>query len=295
LNFLIAENKFLQWIIGGDPEASGTPRIQWANLPESWGVFVLIIAIVAIVFGVFWMYRREISTCPMPIKMLMGFLRLAVLLMLLVMYLEPSVFYQKVNLIKPTVALLRDSSLSFDRGDNYRSKDQANQLAQATGLLADDIASGDIKRSTLLNQAFKKNPELLQKLRDKGSIRVINFSDGNAPVAVIPAIVEKQGEEKEDEGDEPSTAAESTDSPESDVVAATDQEEDAAESMLQDSIPELQADGLGTDIWQALRESLDDASRLSSIILITDGQHNGTEDPLEIARKAASLGIPIFV
>ena len=60
-------------------------------------------------------------------------------------------------------------------------------------------------------------------------------------------------------------------------------------------MPELEADGLGTDIWQALRESLDDASRLSSIILITDGQHNGTEDPLEIARKAASLGIPIFV
>ena len=85
---MIAENKFLQWVVGGDPEATGTPRIQWANMPESWGVFVLIIAIAAIVFGVFWMYRREISTCPMPIKMLMGFLRLAVMLMLVVMYLS---------------------------------------------------------------------------------------------------------------------------------------------------------------------------------------------------------------
>lgn len=304
MNFLIAENKFLQWVIGGDPEASGTPRVQWANMPESWGVFVLIIAVVAIIFGVFWMYRREISTCPMPIKMLMGFLRLAVMLLLVVMYLEPSVFYQKVNLIKPTIAMLRDSSLSFDRGDNYRSEDQAKQLAEATGLLADDIASGEVKRSALLNQAFKKNPELLEKLRDKGSIRVINFSDGNSPVAVIPAIVENPGEEKEDESGEENSAAssDSPDSPGTDSVAvaepegdAAGQKEGAAGTMLRDSMPELEADGLGTDIWQALRESLDDASRLSSIILVTDGQHNGTEDPLEIARKAASLGIPIFV
>ena len=301
MNFLIAENKFLQWVVGGDPEATGTPRIQWANMPESWGVFVLIIAIAAIVFGVFWMYRREISTCPMPIKVLMGFLRLAVMLMLVVMYLEPSVFYQKVNLIKPTIAMLRDSSLSFDRGDNYRSQDQANQLAEATGLQAGDIASGKIKRSTLLNQIFSKNPELLEKIRDKGAIRVVNFSDGNSPVAVIPAIIEQPGEEKEEPED---AAVEDSDDPQSDapdvdsLATSTDQDDDAssdAETMLQDSMPELQADGLGTDIWQALRESLDDASRLSSIILVSDGQHNGTEDPLEIARKAASLGIPIYV
>jgi len=291
LNFLIAENKFLQWIVGGDPESIGTPRVDWVNMPESWGVFVLVIAVVAIVFGVFWMYRNEISTCPMPIKMLMGFLRLAVLLLLVALYLEPVVFYQKVNLIKPTIAMLRDSSLSFDRGDNYRSKDQANQLAEATGLLARDIASGEIKRSALLNQAFKKNPELLEKLRDKGSIRVVNFSDGNAPVAVIPAIVEKQDDEKKD----PAGKAGSDDSASDDDPTQSKIQEGGAETMLRDSMPELEADGLGTDIWQALRESLDDASRLSSIILITDGQHNGTEDPLEIARKATSLGIPIFV
>ena len=295
MNFLIAENKFLQWVVGADPESTGTPRIDWVNMPESWGVFILILAVVAIIFGVFWMYRREISTCPMPIKMLMGFLRLAVLLLLVALYLQPSVFYQKVNLIKPTIAMLRDSSLSFDRGDNYRSKDQATQLAEATGLLADDIASGEIKRSALLNQAFKKNPQLLEKLRDKGSIRVINFSDGNAPVAVIPAIIKKPGDEKKESNEEEEAKATEDLEVAAGEDSAAEGEEGGAGTILRDTMPELEADGLGTDIWQALRESLDDASRLSSIILITDGQHNGTEDPLEIARKAASLGIPIFV
>ncbi len=280
MNFLIAENKLLEWVVGSDPNATGTPKLQWANMPESWGVFVLIAVVAAVVFGVFWMYRREINTCPMPIKLVMGGLRLAVLLLLIAMYLKPSIFYQQVNEIKPTVAWLRDSSLSFDRGDNYRSKDQADLLAKITGLSADDIASGQIKRSALLNQAFKKNPELLEKLRDKGSIRVINFSDGNSPVAMIPAIAKKDTQADEDEGQ--------TDDGKTDTDAES-------ESLTQETMPELEANGLGTDIWQALRESLDDASRLSSVVLISDGQHNGTEDPLEIARKAASLGIPIFV
>ena len=64
---------------------------------------------------------------------------------------------------------------------------------------------------------------------------------------------------------------------------------------MQPEMPELVADGLGTDIWQALKETLDDPGRISSILLISDGQHNGSEDPLELAKKSASLGIPIFV
>ncbi len=33
------------WLLGDDPARSGTPRMQWANLPESWGVFVLLAAL----------------------------------------------------------------------------------------------------------------------------------------------------------------------------------------------------------------------------------------------------------
>ena len=156
---------------------------------------------------------------------------------------------------------------------------------------ADEIAAGQIKRSQLLNQAFKKNPKLLEQLRDKGSIRVINFSDGNSPIAVIPANVKNDSEkDKEDDEDE-----DKPDSDEEPDEKTEDPDSDAANSIISESMPDLEATGLGTDIWQALRASLDDASRLSSIVLISDGQHNGTEDPTEIARKAASLGIPIFV
>lgn len=280
---LIAKNNLLEWILGNDPDRAGTPKLQWVNMPESWGVFVLVTVVAAIIFGVFWMYRREINTCPMPFKLLMGGLRLSVLLVLLIMYLKPSVFYQQVNEIKPTIPMLRDSSLSFDRGDKYRDKDQANQLAKLTGLQADEIESGQVKRSTLVNQAFRKNPELLERLRDKGAIRVINFSDGNTPVAVIPANVKNETAKKEDETASDEDAAQGSD------------ETETQTGLIRKTIPDLDANGLGTDIWQALREALDDPTRLSAVVLISDGQHNGSEDPLEIARKAASQGIPIFV
>lgn len=287
---LIAANNLLEWVLGNDPSRTGTPRLQWANLPESWGVFVLVAVVAAIGFGVFWLYRREINTCPMPIKLLMGTLRLAVLLLLVMMYLKPSIYYQQVSEIKPTIAMLRDSSLSFDRGDIYRSEHQANRLARITGLPAEKIAAGQIKRSTLVNSAFKKNPKLLELLRDKGAIRVINFSDGNAPVAVIPAIANNETEANEDE---PETVdPEGVDPGNTDPATA---ENEPSGGLIQQTIPELQADGLGTDIWQALRESLDDPSRLSAVLLISDGQHNGSEDPLEIAKKAASQGVPIIV
>ncbi len=61
------------------------------------------------------------------------------------------------------------------------------------------------------------------------------------------------------------------------------------------ALPELVAQGLGTNIWQALKETIDDPARTSAILLISDGQHNGGEDPIELAKKAAALDLPIYV
>lgn len=261
------DGSWLQWMLGDDPNRAGTPRLQWGNLPESWGVFVLIAVIAAIVFAVIWLYRREIKTCPMPIKLLMSGLRLGVLLLLVVLFLEPLVFYQQVNEIKPTITLLRDKSLSLDRADDYQSRDQINQLAKNTRVSADEIAAGDYTRVDLVNRAFG-SAELLEKMRDKGALQVVDFANGNEKVALIPAIAKRETEENDADGEA---------------------EEEEFE------IPPVEADGLGTDLWQAVRDSLDDASRMSAIVLVTEGQHNGSEDPVEIAKKAASQGVPIIV
>lgn len=287
----IAQNSLLQTLVGRDPQQAGDLKLQWANFPESWGVFVLIAIIAAVVMGVFWLYRREIDTCPPRIKWLLAGLRLSVLLMLIAMFLKPSIFYQQISELKPNIVFLRDNSLSLARGDKYRDSQQVQRLAKLTGLPSQGIADGSTGRSELVNQAFQKHPDWVTAMRDKGSIRVTDFADGIEQVAVLPATETSSGNQSENDktaDDNPEDEKPNRDK------SQTSSDADPSQPPNVESFPPLIADGLGTNVWQALRESLDDASRLSSIVLLSEGQHNGNEDPIELAEKAASLGIPIY-
>lgn len=281
-----AQHSLLQTLVGRDPQQSGDLKLQWANFPESWGVFVLIAVIAAVVMGVFWLYRHEINTCPPKIKWLLAGLRLSVLLILIAMFLKPSIFYQQISELKPNIVFLRDNSLSLARGDKYRDAQQVQRLAKLTGMEPQAIADGNTGRSELINQAFEKHPDWVAAMRDKGSIRVTDFADGIEQVAVLPAT-ETSSTSPTDDG---KTSDDKTGDERSPKTADSDQ----PGPPQSESFPPLVADGLGTNVWQALRESLDDASRLSSIVLISEGQHNGNEDPIELAEKAAGLGIPIY-
>jgi len=294
---LIAQSEWLKWIVGTNPDQAGTPKLQWLNLPESWGVFVLIAIVAALVFGVFWLYRNELSTCPKPIKKLMAGLRLTVLLLLLAMYLKPSIFYQQVNEIKPTITVLRDRSMSFARADKYPDQAIASGIAAVTGLEAQQVADGSVARVDLVNRAFENQPELLEQLRQKASVKVIDFATDNQSAGLIPALSrEELNENKSDTDDGEQDSA----SDDNDLATAADgepsegEQSDAGPPTLK-TMPPLVADGLGTDLAQALQGVLDDGDDPSAIMLITEGQHNGSKDPREIAARAGELGVPIYV
>ena len=254
-------NSFWTWLLGDQQTREGIPRLQWVGMPESWGVFVLI-AIVAIIAGVvFWLYSREIETCPRPFKIVLACLRFSVLLLLVLMFLRPSVVFTQVNTIKPNIAVLRDASLSFARKDRYENEEFARKLAAATGRPVEKIAEGEATRAELLHDALTvRNNLILNQWREKGSLRIIDFSEVVSTSGLMPAI-------------DPDPELQET-------TPAT--------------LPNLMANGRGTDIWQGLREMLSNTGRLSAIVLASDGQHNGSEDPLELAYKAKDLGVPIF-
>lgn len=279
---LFAENSFLRWIVGERPDRTGTPALQWANLPESWGVFVLIAIVGLLCYGVFWLYRREIKTCPTSVKMLLGAIRLAVLLLLVTLFLKPSLYFQKVDEVRPPIELLRDTSLSLARGDLYRSDEQVKLLAGLTGLDAGEIDTGSISRSELLNRAFEKHPEFLEQMRLKGPVHVVDFADGSTPYELIPSLTQKELDDQKASDEKQADEATESDEPVEEEVA------------VKVKLPELVASGAATDIWQALKNVLDGTATPSSIVLVSEGQHNGNGDPLEMAEKAAALGIPIY-
>ena len=261
-------NSFWTWLLGDQQTRDGIPQLQWVGMPESWGVFVLLAIVALIAAAVFWLYTREIDTCPRPVKLLLAALRFAVLLLLVLMFLRPSVVFKQVNTIKPNIALLRDASLSFTRKDKYGDPQISAALALQTGRTADKIAAGEATRAELLVDALThQDGKILTSWREKGSLRLIDFSETVSAAGTLPAV---------DSAD-----------------PALNESADAATPSVSE-MPMLIANGRGTDLWQGLREMLSNTGRLSAIILASDGQHNGSEDPLELAYKAKDLGIPIF-
>lgn len=263
-----AQNSLMQWLLGGADRA-GTPELHWTNLPESWGVFVLLAGAAVVIAGVSWLYRHEAEVCPRIVRRILAGVRLVVLLLLLVMFLQPTVTFKQVRTTKPTIALLRDASMSMAHQDKYRDGAQAAQIASAAGVGVEALANGQIPRADLLQMAWaRNNNQLVQRLREKASVRVIDFADAIAPAAVLPAL-------------EKGTATPQADPPDPSQTGEM-------------QMPPLVAQGRGTNIGQALREALVDSNRLAAIVLIGDGQHNGPDDPIEFAEKAGALNIPIL-
>ena len=292
---LFAESKLLDWLVGPDSDYAGEAVFQFANLPESWGWFVFVAIIVAVALAVFFLYYRELNTCSMPLKMVMGVLRFSVLMLLIVLLLKPSVFYRQIDEIKPVVSLLRDASLSFHHKDRYQDKDLVERLAAASGIPVDKIASGEAFRDEILNKVLAKDKNaIIEAIRDRGSISIVNFGENVERVAVIPAF-EKKATAKKKTNDEEETNDSGTSEPDSQENSEQpDGDADPTEGLVRDTVPDLVCDGLGSDIPQALREALS-TNRLSAIVLVSDGQSTTSEDPVEVARLAAEQGIPIYV
>ena len=270
---VLAENSFLKWLMSGDGDRAGVPELHWANLPESWGVFVLIAAVVAIGFFVFWLYSREIETCPKPIRIFLGVLRFAVLLLLVLLFLKPSVTFKNVRTSKPVIAILRDGSSSFGRKDKYQNPDQVKKLAQATGLNEQKFLDGQVSRAEIVQAILEKNNgELLTAMREKATLKFMDYAEVAKTVALIPAINDDERDTDKPAEEEPTTAMESTDP-----------------TPRSDRVPELKPTGRGTDLWQALHEALNDTNRLAAIVLIGDGQHNGSQSPVDQARKGGRV------
>ncbi|HMP69478.1 MAG TPA: vWA domain-containing protein [Pirellulaceae bacterium] len=288
-------------ILGDDATRDGVPQLQWMNMPESWGVFVLIAIIMAIAIVVFWLYVREIKSCPTPIKVFLAILRFVVLAMLVILFLNPSIRFVHKHSLKPTIAFARDASLSFSRRDAYQSEPLVEKVAAATQWDQQDIQAGRFSRAEILERSLVQNEgEVVQLLREKGALRIVDFSDFLDNVALIPAggsATSESNQSSTSRRDENRGASQDTtrdgDNGALDVRnGATDRPEDRLTDAL---LPPLTAAGKGTDISWLLRELLNDSSRLSAIVIASDGQHNGSESDLQdLARQAQEKGIPIY-
>jgi len=131
----------LQWtwvqrlfgIGGSDIPAGADVRLTWSNLPESWKVFAVLFVVGLAVYGVVRMYGSEAARLSVRVRRLLMGLRIAVVLVLAVTALGPSLGYSHRHVLEPTLVVLRDASQSMSVGDAARDSLSRAALANMPG------------------------------------------------------------------------------------------------------------------------------------------------------------------
>ncbi|MEX2188900.1 MAG: hypothetical protein WD875_18975 [Pirellulales bacterium] len=193
-------------VIGVSPDRipeDATRDFLWTHAPQSWGVFVLIAAVLAGALGIFYLYRREISSCPRPARIVLAGLRTLVLVLLLVaVALGPALVYSTRHRIDPVVVVALDDSASMKLADKYLDDDAIKPVAELTRKSPAEYRGQSQlpTRLDLIEQLFAKSDhKAIQDIAAKGKLRVVHFSDRaeikeTKPRYVAPA----EGEEKTD-------------------------------------------------------------------------------------------------
>src|SRR5262245_1788970 len=248
------------------------PELVWTNLPASWGVFVLIAVIAAVIWAVYSVYRREIDTCPAWVKLILATLRTAVVLLLVVIFLGPALVELRQRTIQPTLVVLRDASQSMNTKDDYEDEAAAKIAAAALHRSLEKIKQDHPSRVQIVNEVLAYgDAKLLADLRSKGKLQALNFAEQVTKVDLRDA---KKATRAATESKEP-------------------MEKSAGESQSP-ALPPLVAEGRGSDLWIAIRQSLASDSP-AAIVLFSDGQHTGKDDARAAAREAKERGVPLLV
>ena len=240
---------------------------HFANLPESWGVFVFSAVVLLIGWFIFKIYRKENDACSPLVKRVLALIRMTVCLFLLFVFLEPSLSYTKSRSLRPVIALLRDSSESMNIKDRYVDDVSAKAAASVMGVTVESLRSGKPSRVDVVNKILNEgDSELIDQLSKKGRLQVLDFSDRVTDVDV-------QEKKRPNKNSSNKSAVELN---EEHIV-----------------FPHLEANGPGTDLSGAIREALTE-KLTSAVIVFTDGQHNASSQVDEVVSSSKKRNVPIF-
>jgi len=261
------------------PQGADTEFV-WTHAPTSWGVFVLLGVVAGLLHLAWWLYRREMAVCPRGIKVFLAVVRIAVLLVLAVVFMGPALAVSVTRTLEPYVVLLLDDSLSMTIQDLY--PDEACEgIAAAAGLDAQRLRSEPPTRAALVDALLRKDDaRFLKNLQARGRVRVMTFSDQlqvRDALGIEPLVVRPSGRSQEENGLKPALQT-------------------RPEIPKADPVPPLVPAGVGTHIPKAIRESLKSLAGqpVAALVLVTDGQNTAGGDPLAAAEFARSQGTPIL-
>jgi hypothetical protein len=255
---------FIQKWFGG-PVSGGTDvagrSLRLTGVPENFWVLIGIVAVFGLLSWVIVRSYRGEGRTPMKVKMAIAGVRLAVLLVLLFVVLQPALVIRYNRIQTSAVVVLVDDTLSMRWRDRYPDARERGALA-AAAQVADGRLDGEdrLMRQELVKGALLRGDGVLAQLAKDHPLAIFRFGvtgkDATSYVEpigstdeAIPAAAKRKGGAG-----------------------------DPALAMAATALGKLQSDGYNTNLGRAMRELLNrtEGRRVAAIVVISDGQNTGT-------------------
>jgi hypothetical protein len=211
---------------------------EFNNMPRGTAGLLLLLLVVALVAGVFWVYRRE-GSAPRPLKIALATLRALVIACAFVLILEPVLAIDQVEQVDKSTIVLLDGSLSMTARDRYPDEALWAPIRNALGK-----DPRELPRYRIVNEALDASG-LIALLARQNRVVVHTFSDALSPPVIVPRL-EKGENPPRLEG----------------IELGTDEGR--------------RRGAPGTNIAGAVRQAVEMAGsdRVAAIVLVTDGRNN---------------------
>jgi len=175
-------NRFLQWLFGIDATnespSGGDWSIELQAVPEGAWALLLVVASLAALAGIWWLYRKEGRSLPLAPRLALATLRGLVLGGVLLMLLEAVLVVTQPELIDSHLLVLLDTSESMSLTDSYSKEDQGLATASKLGMLnaegKPDLAA--LRKRTRLDLAERAIKKVDGPLREDRELSAYTFA-----------------------------------------------------------------------------------------------------------------------
>tara|TARA_R110002124_G_scaffold138147_1_gene301487 strand:+ start:1146 stop:3593 length:2448 start_codon:yes stop_codon:yes gene_type:complete len=180
-------NGFLEFLFGIKASTwteGGHWSAQWVGLPGGDWRLLLILGILVLIGGGWWLYQRDAQQVPFVRRCLLYTIRISIVLLVIAMLLEPILVLSKEEKIPSHLLVLLDNSLSMSLKDAWKDEDKANKVSRNLGMSADTAALRQMNRMQLAQKLV--NEPFLKKLSADGArtVHLHSFSDKFNPEAL---------------------------------------------------------------------------------------------------------------
>ncbi|MGD0896301.1 MAG: hypothetical protein ABR915_00610 [Thermoguttaceae bacterium] len=288
-------NHLLHWLFNLDPgDFAGADgwSLRLVGMPENFWVLLALLALCgALVWWTIRNYRGEGRGRP-RVNAFLAALRLAVLLLLVVIALQPAAVVRFVKMQHSTVVVLLDDTLSMRWADRYGDDPDRARLATLLGVNEERLTGAErMPRIDIVRRALARRGGVLAGLAQDHPLMLFRFGAGSGEkedyCQLLVHVDRASGDRARAESARP-------------VGTQVPRPGEPIDEVLAGSLDKLTAGGFQTNLGRAIREVLHktEGRRLAGIVLVSDGQNTAVAEGegrlAGVIQMVRSRGIPIY-